>query len=219
MVAKVAPLSSDPREALRQAHEARRSAEGEVVRRREVLERAGQRLSAMETERDAAAKDVARLNSEAAKAWVLAVERGHEVAEPAGLSDAHASRRHRDEKQGALDQVQAAMSFIEAGVQEAETALAKAQRDVLEAAEAVIIGRGLEIADRLAEIDAERDALRRKLDGLDRVWITIPGVPVPRLVQLPQRVVRAFGGVISDSAGSWAACLAALQMDPEAELP
>ena len=173
----------------------------------------------METERDAAAKDVARLNSEAAKAWVLAVERGHEVAEPAGLSDANASRRHRDQVQAVMDQVQAAMAFIEQGVQEAETMLAKAQRDVLEAAETVIIDRGLEIADRLAEIDTERDALRRKLDGLDRVWITIPGVPVPRLVQLPQRVVRAFGGVISDSAGSWAACLAALQMDPEAELP
>ena len=211
VVAKLVPVSSDPREALRQAHEARRLAEGEVVRRREVLERVRQHLPARESERDAAA---ARFDDEAAKAWVLAVERGHD--EP---SDVSVSRRHRDETQAALDQVQAAMSFIEVGVQEAETALAKAQRDVLEAAEAVIIGRGLEIADRLAEIDAERDALRRKLNGLDRVWITTPGVPVPRRVQLPERVVRAFGGVISNSAGSWAACLAALQTDPEAELP
>ena len=124
-----------------------------------------------------------------------------------------------DQVQAVMDQVQAAMAFIEQGMQEAESALAKAQRDVLEAAEAVIIERGLEIADRLSEIDAERAALRRKLDGLDRVWTTIPGVPVPRLVQLPERVVRAFGGVISDSAGSCAACLAALQTDPEAELP
>jgi hypothetical protein len=215
VVAQVVPVSSGPREALRQAHEARRWAEGEVVRRREVLECVRQRLSAMETELDAAAKRVARL----ARVLALAHAFGHEVAEPASLSDVGRSRRHRDEAQGAMNQAQAAMAFIEQGVQEAETALGKSQRDVLEAAEAVIIERGFEIADRLAEIDAERDALRRKLDGLDRVWITIPGVSVPRLVQLPERVERAFGGVISASAGSWAACLAALQTDPEAELP
>ena len=174
MVATVVPVSSDPREALHQAHEALRSAEGEVVRRREVLERVRQHLSAMERELDVAEKAAARSDNEAATALALALERGHDVAEPAGLSDVSVSRRHRDQAQGRRNEAQAVMAFIEQGVQEAETALAKAQRDVLEAAEAVIIGRGLEIADRLAELDAERDALRRKLDGLDRVWITTP---------------------------------------------
>jgi hypothetical protein len=111
------------------------------------------------------------------------------------------------------------MAFIERGVQEAETVLAKAQRDVLEAAEAVIVAHGLGIADRLAELEAEQEALRQTLTGLDRVWLTGPAVPALRAVELPPRFRRAFNGVISENARPWAACFTALQTDPEAELP
>jgi hypothetical protein len=214
---RIVRWGKDPREALRAAHEARRSAEGELVRRREVLERARQRISAMETERDTAAMAVARFDDQAAQAWVLAVDRDHEIAEPASLSDVNAARRHRDEAQAVVDQAQAAMAFIEQGVQEAEAGLAKAERDVVEAAEAVVISRGLEIADRIAEKEAELEALRGTLAGLDRVWLSGTAVPAPRAVALPARLKRAFNGVISESAGSWDAWFKALQTDPEAE--
>ena len=207
------------REALRTTHEARRSAEGEVVRRREILERARQRLSAMETKRDTATMAVARFDDQAAQAWVLAVERDHEIAEPASLSDVNAARRHRDEAQAVVDQAQVAIAFIEQGVQEAEAGLAKAERDVVEAAEAVVISRGLEIADRIAEKEAELEALRGTLAGLDRVWLSGTAVPAPRAVALPARLKRAFNGVISESAGSWDAWFKALLVDAEAPLP
>jgi|SRR5215469_10467005 len=55
---------------------------------------------------------------------------------------------------------------------QAEQAESRACTEIAAAAEAVIVGRGLGIADRLAGL--EREALR--LMGLDRVWVSLaPG--------------------------------------------
>jgi hypothetical protein len=55
-------------------------------------------------------------------------------------------------------------------VGQAEAAEAKARTEIMLAAEAVLVRRGLQIADRLEALDRERETLRGSLVGLDRIW-------------------------------------------------
>jgi hypothetical protein len=62
-------------------------------------------------------------------------------------------------------------------VSQAEAAEAKARVAITLVAEAVIIAHAVGIADRLAALDAEREVLRKQLDGLDRTWVAMIGYP------------------------------------------
>jgi hypothetical protein len=114
--------------------------------------------------------------------------------------------------QHTLHLAQAAALEMAASLSPAETAVTRAQRAVSEAAVAVVIDRGLRLADLVAVAEREADRLRSALLGIDRPWID--GKPI----KLPTKIVNALAGRIM-GAGGWEAALAGLRADPEAPLP
>jgi hypothetical protein len=88
---------------------------------------------------------------------------------------------------------------------------------VVEAAEAMLVGRGLEIAERIAALEAELAGLRGQIVGIDITWV--PGIK-PRPIKLPRQLAAAFPTTSRAGAESrWATCLKGLIADPEAPLP
>jgi hypothetical protein len=79
-----------------------------------------------------------------------------------------------------------------------------------EAAVAVVIGRGLELAEEVEAAMQAVSAARTRLAGLDRIWLNGP-------IKLPHRVIRALGGT-SAGVGPWGDALKALAVDPDAAL-
>jgi hypothetical protein len=94
----------------------------------------------------------------------------------------------------------------------AETAVQRAERQVSDAAQAVVIDRGLQLAAEIEAAVAHLAALRAGLSGIDRLWVG--NGPV----RLPGKIVRCLGGVSSSSSG-WDQRLKALVADAEASLP
>ena len=100
-----------------------------------------------------------------------------------------------------------------AAVTEAEKAEQGAVRAVADAAQAVIIGRGLQIATEISEAEAALADKRGTILGIDRVWHN------GRAIRLPGRVVSVMGGRIMAGDGSWERVYRALLDDPESPLP
>jgi hypothetical protein len=208
---RLARWGDDPREALRAAHKARSVAQDEVMRRRDTLSRAQQHLDEVRAEL-AEVEKAERVSAEnAARAAALALSHGQRPA------IATASLRELEAGQHECEAAVAAFGIVERELAEAETAHAQTESDVTEAAEAVIVGAALGIADRIAALESELAGLRGQIVGIDITWV--PGIR-SRPIKLPRQLAAAFP--ITSRAGSetrWADCLKGLLADPEARLP
>jgi hypothetical protein len=207
---RLARWGGDPREALRAAHKARSIAQDEVRRRRDTLSRAQQHLDEVRAKLAEVEKTERMTAENAARAAALALSHG---ARPA---IAAVSLRELDEARRGCEAAGAAFELVAVDLQAAEAAEVKAEGAVVEAAEAVIVGVALGIADHIAELEAELAGLRGQIVGIDILWV--PGVK-PRPIKLPRQLAAAFP--VTSPAGSeqrWTACLKALLADPEADL-
>jgi hypothetical protein len=222
----------DARTRLRTAHAALAAAREEMARRTESLDRAkalvDERKAAFATlkaeaeasERDAVAAlrqaidagssadgGETRQTRETGSAGVdtpppLSPHRTTPAAGPAAISEAE-----RD-----LTVAERTALEIAASLAGADRAVQMAERQVGEAAQLVLVGRGMDLAQ---EIDVAMQAvtqLRSRLAGLDRVWLQ------GGALRLPSRITRALGSV-SGTANGWDAAYRQLLADPEAALP
>jgi hypothetical protein len=209
---RFARWGDDPRVGLRAAHETHRIAAAETARRKHNLLTATAFLDEAKETYAAAERDAATAAGAAVSAIKTMLEGGTASGSAALATpvDEHLARARRDVKlaQQAHDEIAAAVPVAEQSERVSRVAIALA-------AEAVIIARGLEIADRIAVLKAELGELRRELGGLDVVWIRVGDRP--RAIKLPRRLAALFINVSPAGAEQrWAALLRALQDDPEA---
>jgi hypothetical protein len=178
------PAAPEAREALRQAHQVRGAAQGEVARQREVLARAKGHLAAIQSEFEEAEREEQHQAAEAAKVVVLALARSQPVADepsadPGGLFDVVGNIRRR------RDQAQAAIAIVEKDLAAAETALRSATREVERAAETVAADRWLTLSDVIEEREAAlAELVARRRDT--SVWLSSNG-----------RITRSPGGLLA----------------------
>jgi hypothetical protein len=210
----------DPRERLREAHANLAEAKAEMVRRTESLDRAKAlveerkaTLARMKADAEAdrsTAVAALRRSIEDASAPVAGGPTAHETI-PAGVGaddpvpapSARALRAAED-----LSVAEKVALGLAASLSEVDRRIQYAERQVAEAAVAVVIDHALSIADRIDAAAAALAELRQSISGVDRIWINGP-------VKLPIKLVRALGGV-SGSVGPWNVILKALAEDPEA---
>lgn len=185
----------DPRERLRNAHTALRDCRGTLRDKRAVLARAEQHL---EQQRQAAVA-VEQAADHQVQGMVAAFQRGEIPSNEAPKSDAAVD----------VTLAERARDALAGEVAEAERAELAALRSVEQAAQAVIIDRGMVLAEAVSAAAAHLAALRQQLAGIDRIWIN------GAAIRLPPRLAEALGG-ISGSAGGWDQHFRRLIEDPEA---
>jgi hypothetical protein len=181
------PAASEARAALRQAHQVRSAAQGEVDQKREVLARAKGHLAAMEDELGAVEQAEERTADKAARGLAVALAQGVQPAGDAAIDFASSEDTSADtssfwpdhvDRVGIArrrrDQATAALGIVEKDLGTAEAALTRAARDVEKAAEVVAADAWLRLSD---EIDAAKSVLaelteRREGTG---VWLSATG--------------------------------------------
>jgi hypothetical protein len=140
-----------------------------------------------------------------------ALENGRQIA--AAVGDAELPHELSAAKQD-VGYAERALADLAATVTKAEAAEAAVRAEITLAAESVIVGRALEIADRIVELQTELAGLRGQLRGLDITWL--PGIR-PRPIKLPRQVAALFPTTSPAGAEQrWTAALRALINDPEA---
>jgi hypothetical protein len=200
-----------PRAALRDAHAQLRDAKGELAHRQDALERAKGLVEDKKSFLDRLRAAAGATDRQAIDALKQAITSNAPAAaaDGAGEGQAFLGTPHRPTpvhvpERGALtaqDAIQEAAHAVEiasaatlelaASLAPAEQAVTRAQRAVTEAAVAVVIDRGLRLADLVAVAEREADRLRSALLGIDRPWID--GKPI----KLPAKIVTALAGHIS----------------------
>jgi hypothetical protein len=196
----------DPRQALRTAHQALAAARGDLQHRREIAQRAADHLAVTRSAHREATDIQATVDAQAVERLKERIGTGGPV--PAAEVSVTDDRTTRD-----LELAERAHSELVAAVTEAEKAEQGAVRAVADAAQAVIIGRGLQIATEISEAEAALADKRGTILGIDRVWHN------GRAIRLPGRVVSVMGGRIMAGDGSWERVYRALLDDPESPLP
>jgi hypothetical protein len=180
------PVAAEARQRLREAHEVRGAAEDEVIRQREVRDRARRHLARMADELDAVEKDEKQVSAEAAQALAQALATG---ASPPAEAEGHveritAARRKRDQAQAAADIVETESAAVEA-------ALTRTSRAVERAAEIVAADAWLVLSDEIDEAKAALAELteRREETG---VWLSATGKVTRTTGKLVSRLLVDF---------------------------
>jgi hypothetical protein len=194
-----------PRQQLRDAHAALADARDDLRRRRDILARAADHLGAMRVAHGEAVDARQSVDAQAVERLIAANFAAELTEEP---TPERSDKTARD-----VELAEAAHRELSDAVVEAERAEARAQKQVADAALATTIAHGLEVAEEIAGAEERLAAARRRLWGVDKIWLG--NGPI----KLPQRIVIGLAGMILHGADDWPAAYRALLSDAEAALP